>query len=535
MRRVALALVEGVGNVDGTRESRLAGISTDSGPVGEMCSRVLYLCERSSRETSVVHAQDQIRATSLTLREPLRVVVAGRVSMGKSTLVNALVGQVIAPTGDAETTKAITVFSGADHEEVTLVLRSGEIVSSALTLDGRLPQQYSVPVERIQEVDVRLPGTPLLRTITLIDSPGLQSVTDTASERSRESFFSADSRAAYSDADALIMVMRAGGMSDDQEALEAFQRLTRGADSLSLNAIGVLSRADECGDPVDPLGAAARIADRLSRSSGLHHHLAVVVPVAARLAETVNSGSFTEMHLDALRRLKAVHGKDPDLTADLDAFHELADQVIPELSAWLVDRLGLVGIRAVLDSLATPGSNLSSISEELVQLSGVERLSNLVEELFVPRADVLKADHALTGLTRLSYQVEADLGRLIRDEVEAIRALPEFHSLRELWALHAGTELLETGLTRPVPEWVMTELAAVARTSEIHARLGMPVDTSLSELHQEALRRAARSHQFALSPTTTAAQKRVAEILRTSYSNLAQVLQQQQLHKPAGI
>src|SRR6478736_7221485 len=40
-----------------------------------------------------------------TLAEPLRLAVAGRVKAGKSTLVNALVGRLVAPTRAGECTK----------------------------------------------------------------------------------------------------------------------------------------------------------------------------------------------------------------------------------------------------------------------------------------------------------------------------------------------------------------------------------------------------------------------------------------------
>ncbi len=239
----------------------ILGSSSDIPTTGPMCTMVIRVCDDLLDQTSLVHVRDQIAATARTLQEPLRVVIAGRVSMGKSTLVNALVGQLIAPTGEAETTKAVTMFSGSEFEEVRLHLTSGQTVTTSLTVGGQLPQAYPVPVEEIQEVNVRLPGNPLLQKISIIDSPGLQSLTESASERSQETFFSANSRAAYSNADALIMVMRAGGMLDDRETLEAFAHLTRGADSMSLNAIGVLSRADECGDPEDPIGVARRIGE----------------------------------------------------------------------------------------------------------------------------------------------------------------------------------------------------------------------------------------------------------------------------------
>ncbi|MGH9032757.1 MAG: dynamin family protein, partial [Acidimicrobiia bacterium] len=44
------------------------------------------------------------------LDDPLRVAIAGRVKAGKSTLLNALVGEELAPTDAGECTKIVTWY-----------------------------------------------------------------------------------------------------------------------------------------------------------------------------------------------------------------------------------------------------------------------------------------------------------------------------------------------------------------------------------------------------------------------------------------
>ena len=53
------------------------------------------------------------------LDEPLRVAVAGRVKSGKSTLLNALVGERLAPTDAGECTRIVTWYRDGHTYQVT--------------------------------------------------------------------------------------------------------------------------------------------------------------------------------------------------------------------------------------------------------------------------------------------------------------------------------------------------------------------------------------------------------------------------------
>jgi hypothetical protein len=54
------------------------------------------------------------------LDEPLRVAIAGKVKAGKSTLLNALVGEELAPTDAGECTKIVTWYIDGIAYRVTL-------------------------------------------------------------------------------------------------------------------------------------------------------------------------------------------------------------------------------------------------------------------------------------------------------------------------------------------------------------------------------------------------------------------------------
>ncbi|MGH3589097.1 MAG: dynamin family protein, partial [Pseudonocardia sp.] len=60
------------------------------------------------------------------LDEPLRVAIAGKVKAGKSTLLNALVGEQIAPTDAGECTRVVTWYVDAQFPRVKMYPRGSD-------------------------------------------------------------------------------------------------------------------------------------------------------------------------------------------------------------------------------------------------------------------------------------------------------------------------------------------------------------------------------------------------------------------------
>ena len=68
---------------------------------------------------------ERVRLIHDRLGQPLHVAVAGRVKSGKSTFVNALLGQRVARTDARECTRAVTWFRYGPSEKITVVTRDG--------------------------------------------------------------------------------------------------------------------------------------------------------------------------------------------------------------------------------------------------------------------------------------------------------------------------------------------------------------------------------------------------------------------------
>src|ERR1700742_332975 len=72
--------------------------------------------------SDVHHELDRI---GRRLNQPIRIALAGTLKAGKSTLVNALVGEAIAPTDATEATRIVTWFRNGATPRVTANHRGG--------------------------------------------------------------------------------------------------------------------------------------------------------------------------------------------------------------------------------------------------------------------------------------------------------------------------------------------------------------------------------------------------------------------------
>ncbi|HEX2298205.1 MAG TPA: dynamin family protein, partial [Pseudonocardiaceae bacterium] len=75
------------------------------------------------------------------LAGPLQVALAGRISSGKSTLVNALIGRRVAPTGIGECTRLVTRFCYGTPDRIEVVCRTGQRRALPFDAAGMIPSE----------------------------------------------------------------------------------------------------------------------------------------------------------------------------------------------------------------------------------------------------------------------------------------------------------------------------------------------------------------------------------------------------------
>ncbi|HEY8471014.1 MAG TPA: dynamin family protein [Natronosporangium sp.] len=373
------------------------------------------------------------------LDEPLRVAVAGRVKAGKSTLLNALVGERLAPTDAGECTRIVTWYRDGHTYRVM-----------AYPADGGQPKQLRFHREEgalevdlgglaptdVRHLDVTWPSQ-ALRTATLVDTPGIGSLSEQLARRTWELLTAEDEEAP---ADAVLYLMR-HLHSNDLEFLRAFHD-TEVSQPNPVNAIGVLSRADEIGvGRLDSMASARRIANRMATDHSVRRVVQTVVPVAGLLAET--AATLTEAEVAQLRKVAALPVREAEeLLLSADRFVQLRPELgLTELErASLLGRFGLFGIRLATTLLRRgTASTATDLAEQLTERSGLTELREVLSSLFFERRDVLKCRSVLLALDALTRTDPRPGSSVVAAEVEEIiSSAHPFRELRVLSAIRAG-------------------------------------------------------------------------------------------------
>jgi hypothetical protein len=371
--------------------------------LGNTAAIVRALTDDLARKFDGTPYRAQIEAIGDRVNGPLRVALAGRVKAGKSTLLNALVGERLAPTDAGECTRIVSWYRRGPRYEIVARLRAGnERPLEFRRDDGALHVTLDGVAERdVQYLDIRWPAT-ALEKVTLIDTPGLASLDDENSRRTRE-FLDHDGDH-VPDADAVIYLMRHLHRSD-VEFLDAFMDRSVTAAS-PVNAVAVLSRGDEIGaGRLDAMDSARRIAQRYRDDATVRTLCATVVPMAGLLAET--GLTLREDEAAALRALAATPPETLDVM--LLSAEQLCELHVSDLTGEarraLLERLGMYGVRAALEEIRAGASTAADLGPKLVERSGLNELNRVIAQHFLPRARVLQARTALVALRALASEL----------------------------------------------------------------------------------------------------------------------------------
>lgn len=458
----------------------------------------------TTREAGLVEARAQLDG-------PLRVAFAGRLKVGKSTLLNALVGERLAATDATECTRVVTSYVhgpatrawvhplAGPPEQVRFTRAGGRTL---IDLGGRA-------VEDVARLVVETPNA-RLEHLTLVDTPGLGSLTTDAGERTRASLL-ADAPGA----DAVIYLMRHLHTAD-VGFLQAFQDDDL-ASSSPVNALGVLARCDELGGGrLDTFATAERIAAQYRGEPRVRALVQTVVAVSGLLG--LAALGLTERHHRALvdlagRPASLLLSADRLLSDDPPAGDETSDPAAPGSArsrAELVDLLGFVGVRFAV-ALVRDGRapDAQTLAAALRRASGLDELRALLLDRFTGRAALLKAQNAVrTVEAALAEDPVAGAGELRRRLDAVVADSHELAELRLLAGLRTGdVDLGDDGLAADAEAL----LGGDGQDARARLRLTDHPDTDVRAAAVAALRRWQRRGE---SPVASPAVRRTADVLR---------------------
>jgi hypothetical protein len=451
------------------------------------------------------------------LDEPLRVAIAGKVKAGKSTLLNGLVGELIAPTDAGECTRVVTWYRDGPTPRVVSHPDDGppEPLPVHRSADGLAVRLRDVPAERLRKLVVDWPSQSL-RDMTLIDTPGIASTSAATSRRTLTLLTPDEDEPA--EADAVVYLMRHLHVAD-AEFLESFrdQGVARAS---AVNTIAVVSRADEVGGGrVDAMLSARRIARRYRASPALRGLCQTVIPVAGLLAAT--GKTLRQQEFAALAALAAAP-RDAMDDVLLSTSRFLRSDRVPALAGIstenrhaLLERLGLYGLRLSLMHVRQGCGDATALAAELVRGSGIAELCDVLRVRFTERRDLLKARTGLLAVERLLRTdvpgADPDAVTGLAAEVERVSSgAHEFVELRLLSSLRCGEVPL------PVAESAVAERLLGGEGVSATRRLALPADAPPAIVRREAVAELARWRRRAENPFANRHEVRVYQAVSRS-------------------
>jgi hypothetical protein len=478
------------------------GTSAPVDPDDALVSAALDLLDRVTPNLRAV-AAPRLAALHASLQRGLRVAVVGRVSAGKSTLVNALLGRRVAPTAAGECTRVITLYRYGSPDRATLVLRDG--TTRPLPMGTGIPEHLGVPADAVARIEVDLQSAPL-RQYSLIDTPGLGGMDRPGDVAVRGAVLG--SHGSGETADAIVFLFRDVEKLDEVDFVDDYRRALGDTPATPATAIGVLSHADLFGSGPwgerDPVEAAGDLARRMARDHA--GRLTDVIPVAGLLAEAARTGRLSEADARGLARLWDLE----PLRLQLGTRRPLRDPAAAEAVARIMETAGPYVLCHGRDVAARAGA--SGLRDWMDDRSGIARLEALVAARFGRRARPLKVAAAVTELDRLAgtHAVDEEGRRRVRNCLEEFRLDPVAHRMNELLVL-AGLAAERDGGGS-----LHQLLAQVVDSAEPWQQLGSPEPLPAPELRALARRRAAEATALATlarTPTRAAA----ARVLSRSY------------------
>jgi tetratricopeptide (TPR) repeat protein/GTP-binding protein EngB required for normal cell division len=367
-------------------------------PAGNLVGLLAWAHELAARTPAFAELTLGTARAQESFDRPLLVAVMGEFNAGKSSFVNALVGDEVAPTGVTPTTATVNVLRHAPTAGARVVYHDGTVRElGPATVGPFLRELPDAQAAAVRVVEIFHPLEALLR-VEIVDTPGLNSIRPEHERVARDFLV---------EADGLVWVFAIGqaAKASEREALE----LARGAGK---HVLGVLNKIDGASD--DDVRAVLRHVR--TSMGGLVED---VVPVSAtralkarRAGKTDEAWAPLENALEGSFFAKARALKRETALASLRRFAAAAREAIPAEAA-----SDFPARRAALDAL--DARLRDAVARERVALRA--RIDEAYRAAAFEVRDFIRPRPGLFGDRRADAGDEAFLVELLEDA--ALRAI----------------------------------------------------------------------------------------------------------------
>jgi hypothetical protein len=384
---------------------------------------------RFDSESDLEFASEQIRGIHGRVAQQgqrdLALAVIGGMRLGKSSLINALVGDNLAAVGLRETTAVINVIRyGEDMPEEIFEVHwaDGRIERVNRNLLDQW-QGSAQNAERTAHIEFRRP-VPFLRDLAIIDTPGTGSTIEKHEQVLSSCIARAEdlTRRECTKADAVLYVMPSVAKQRDQDLLRDVQMNSRGTALSPFNCFGVIHMWEAFVTGTDhPWETALEMAAKNYQE--LEELVSGVIPVSAplitlsRIANTDQLNALALLAMETSEKdftmmlIKSTFGKNT-LSCPLDGAERLSLQESLRLPWPCLTTL----LRLLRKS--KPGS-AEEVRNLISYWGGRDSLMNELERRFFSRVEMVRSATLLQTFSATCQQAEQTLRTKLRALVRA--------------------------------------------------------------------------------------------------------------------
>lgn len=407
-----------------------------------------FALERTSNLETLASFHRLLQQCRQRLEQPMRVAIVGIIKAGKSTMMNALLGEAIVATGSVEATFNVNWLKYGDRTNLKVHFkdsqRSPEEKSfselAALTLRAEENYDYLLSIKHIE---VSYPNK-ILQTFNIIDTPGLKSFYKDDAQNTQDFLqlhgeeLSDVTQQQAANADAILYLFSQSLGNAGREIIEQFQGQLAG-NATPINAIGVLTKVDfYWPDKSDPMAAGSKIARRLAQTPEIRRLLYTIYPVCGLLG--VGSQTLTSDQFDMLQELAQLpEEKFEDLICSVRRFNrDYPDISLPGAKRkHLLNHLGQYGVWLAYSLIRSGINEREQLAKELLKRSGLEELRQLIISHFGHRAFLIKLGTVLRQISVAYFQQRKGLQGTSLQVLEEVTG--KFEALKD--KQHAFQEL----------------------------------------------------------------------------------------------